>query len=92
MTTAIDEETCRACGSGFAGGLARVHMNNGGIYHEGCVDGAMEYERGKDHGRQDLEMSQRHCRDLQQQLDEAKREIARLKMSVAEYKNVLSRE
>lgn len=82
MSTAVDEETCRACGSGFVIGMERVHMSNGGVYHTGCADGAYEYERGKMHSRDDLEMSQRHCRDLQRQIDAARRDAATLRRAL----------
>ena len=42
-----------------------------------------EYERGKQHGADDLRMSQQQCRHLQSELDAAKREIAQLKMARA---------
>jgi predicted RNase H-like nuclease (RuvC/YqgF family) len=58
-------------------------MGNGGLYHKKCADEAYEYERGKLHARQDLETSQQHCRDLQRQLDEAKRENAKLRLELA---------
>ncbi|MFM9943415.1 MAG: hypothetical protein ACKVP7_28455 [Hyphomicrobiaceae bacterium] len=61
-----------------------MHNSNGGVYHQGCADGAYEYERGKMHGQEDLEMSQRHCRDLQRQLDDVRRENAKLKLEMAQ--------
>ena len=41
-----------------------------------------EYVRGKHHGADDLRMSQNHCRALQRELDEARRENAKLKVEI----------
>jgi len=86
-----DEERCRACGSGFPNGMDRVWMNDGGAYHRQCADGAYEYERGKLHGRNDLELSQRHCRDLQRQVDAVRVENSRLKMQLARLRSQKNR-
>ena len=38
MSTAI-HEPCGKCGSPFAKGARRIHMNDGKSYHQSCLDG-----------------------------------------------------
>src|SRR5262245_19663925 len=42
MSTAVDHETCRICGVGFPKGFRRIRINDGFVYHEGCLDGGRQ--------------------------------------------------
>ena len=48
-----------------------------------------EYERGKQHGADDLRMSQNHCIALQRELDEAKQECSKLRMEIYRLKKTI---
>lgn len=76
--SAVDNEICRQCGTGFVLGMDRVHMNNGGVYHTGCVDGAYEYERGKMHGAEDRKMIEKQNQKMEREVDRMRHEMNRV--------------
>ena len=44
-----DREVCHSCGSGFPTGFRRIHMNDGHVYHQGCLDEGGQQGLDKDH-------------------------------------------
>ena len=43
------DETCHTCGIGFPIGFRRIHMNDGFIYHEGCLANGRQEGLDRDH-------------------------------------------